>query len=714
MDLKNIGKYTLLGKIGQGAMGEVYKALDPVLNRHVAIKTMTAAISQDPELRARFLREAQSAARLAHPNIVTLYDFGEDQGRVYMAMELLVGSDLKDMIKGRQLTFDAKLDLMEQVCDALAAAHAMDVVHRDIKPANIHVQPNGQVKIVDFGLARLDSSEATKTGMVMGTPHYMSPEQVRGERAGVRSDVFSLGAVFYEMLANHKPFDADSLHAVFFQVLEHEPVAVTQWDAELPEVLVPFLARSLTKKPDDRYQNAGEMRQALRVVRRALMGEMDVQEALTALQSGATLVPTATASDSGSGWGSRVQGSTALQPDRKAVSRPISKTLPGAASSTAVAPPNRTPLVVGGAVVALLAVGGGVFLWQRTRQAPQPPPTAAPGPDLEAFRNQLISEKLEVAQGRLAVKDYAGAHTKAQEILDELDAKHPDALRIQQEVQAVLGQVEEAANRARAAVKAGDLETASKELAHVISIDPQHPVAKELSGQLDSRFRDRAQQARTEMQRSLAAADEVRAASHKGYVSAVAAAQEAETLFGRREFTLAAQKFLDSKAGFDRARQAALEAQRPSPTPRPYPSTRPAATPTPYVAPSAAPPSQAPAPVPTSAAPTGPSPADEAAVRTVIEAYERAIEGKDIELYKRIWPTLSGADEKRLRDAFQRPTRQDVRITVESVVVDPGGATARARLSRNDTFDGKPLSTTKQTVTLVKRPEGWTIKQIGQ
>src|SRR6185295_18622718 len=152
MDLKSVGKYTIVAKIGQGAMGEVYKALDPILNRNVAIKTMTAAIGEDPELRARFLREAQSAARLAHPNIVTLYDFGEDQGRVYMAMELLQGVDLKDLIRERTLTFPAKLDLMEQVCDALAAAHSMDVVHRDIKPANIHVQPNNQVKIVDFGL----------------------------------------------------------------------------------------------------------------------------------------------------------------------------------------------------------------------------------------------------------------------------------------------------------------------------------------------------------------------------------------------------------------------------------------------------------------------------------------------------------------------------------------------------------------------------------
>ena len=247
MDLKSVGKYTIVAKIGQGAMGEVYKALDPILNRNVAIKTMTAAIGEDPEL--------------SHPNIVTLYDFGEDQGRVYMAMELLSGCDLKDLIKQKSLSLAEKLDLMEQVCDALAVAHAVDVVHRDLKPANIHVQTNNQVKIVDFGLARLGgSSDMTKTGMVMGTPHYMSPEQVRGDKADVRSDVFSLGAVFYELLGNRKAFDADSLHAVFFQVLESQPPPVSQLNADVPEVLVPFLGKALAKRPADRYQNASEMR----------------------------------------------------------------------------------------------------------------------------------------------------------------------------------------------------------------------------------------------------------------------------------------------------------------------------------------------------------------------------------------------------------------------------------------------------------------------
>src|SRR5437870_8718215 len=219
-----IGKYKILNRIGQGAMGEVFKAHDPFLNRMVAVKTISSSLGTESELRRRFLREAQSAARLNHPNIITVYDFGEEQGRIFMAMELLEGSDLKDLIGSHALPdLERKLDVMEQVCEGLAFAHSMEVVHRDLKPGNVHVQPSGQVKILDFGLARLGASEMTRTGMVMGTPHYMSPEQVRGEKADARSDVFALGCVMYELLTHKKPFDADTMHSVLFKVMQEEP-----------------------------------------------------------------------------------------------------------------------------------------------------------------------------------------------------------------------------------------------------------------------------------------------------------------------------------------------------------------------------------------------------------------------------------------------------------------------------------------------------------
>ena len=268
MDLTRLGKYEIVGKIGQGAMGEVYRAHDAILNRDVAVKTMSAAIGSDDELRKRFHREAQSAARLNHPNIITVYDFGEEGGKIYMAMELLEGRDLKDVI-GRHtpLTLDQKVQLMEQITEGLAFAHAKDVVHRDLKPANIHIQPNGQVKIMDFGLAKLASSDMTRAGMIMGTPNYMSPEQVRGEKADARSDVFSLGAVFYELLANRKPFEADSLHAVLFQVMQNEPEPLLNLVPDVPPMLAQVVERAMAKDSTQRFRDAGELRDAMRQVR---------------------------------------------------------------------------------------------------------------------------------------------------------------------------------------------------------------------------------------------------------------------------------------------------------------------------------------------------------------------------------------------------------------------------------------------------------------
>ena len=217
----DIGKYRLLDRIGAGAMGEVYRAHDSVLDRPVALKII---VGGDDEKRQRFRREAQSAARLAHPNIVVVHDFGEDSGRFFMAMEFLDGHDLKRVIQHQSLLdLRARLLVMEQICEAVSFAHAMNVVHRDLKPANIFLLPNGQVKILDFGLARVGHSSMTGTGTVLGTPNYMAPEQIKGQRVDARSDIFSLGAVFYELLSGRRAFEGETLHSVLYKVLQHEP-----------------------------------------------------------------------------------------------------------------------------------------------------------------------------------------------------------------------------------------------------------------------------------------------------------------------------------------------------------------------------------------------------------------------------------------------------------------------------------------------------------
>ncbi len=261
-----IGKYRLIECIGRGAMGEVFKAEDQVLNRTVALKTIYGGAGMDPDddqVRL-FRREAQSAASLNHPNIVTVYDFGEIDGKLFMVMELLEGWDLKEVMYHTGMYDDAqKIGLMRQIADGVGVAHSQGIVHRDLKPANIRLLPTGVAKIMDFGLARARQAEMTRTGRVVGTPHYMSPEQVRGEMVDVRSDVFSLGIVFYELLTGRRPFTADHVHAVLFQILQSHPERPSQWKSELPKELDDILLRALSKDPDARYGDAGALREAL-------------------------------------------------------------------------------------------------------------------------------------------------------------------------------------------------------------------------------------------------------------------------------------------------------------------------------------------------------------------------------------------------------------------------------------------------------------------
>jgi predicted Ser/Thr protein kinase len=270
-DLQQIGRYKLLGKIGQGAMGEVYKAHDPSIGRFVAIKTISKGISSDKEVRERFQKEVRNAGNLNHPNIITVFDFGDEEGVIYIVMELLEGHDLRELIEKKTLTtITEKLGIMEQICDGLAFAHSKGVVHRDLKPGNIHILSSGLVKIMDFGLAK-HSEDKASTSVIMGTPYYMAPEQAQGERATARSDIFSLGAVFYELLAGRRPFSGDSIPSVLFSVVHRSPESLSKWVPDAP-VLVSAVEHALAKDAAERYEDAGAMREALREVRSVLFG----------------------------------------------------------------------------------------------------------------------------------------------------------------------------------------------------------------------------------------------------------------------------------------------------------------------------------------------------------------------------------------------------------------------------------------------------------
>ena len=269
--LGKIGKYELVEMIGEGAMGKVYRALDPVLGRHVAIKLMSASIANDAHLRDRFLREARAAANLQHPNIITIYDFGETDGHPFIAMEFVEGTDLAHLIEQREpLSLDSKVSLLIGLLNGLAYAHTKGVVHRDIKPANIRVTPDGRVKIMDFGIAHLSGSEITHSGAVLGTPDYMAPEQVRGLPVTAATDIFAAGAVLYELLTYEKPFTGETLHAVLFKVVTENPRRIRDINPSLPENLQRIVDTALSKEPGQRYPTADAMAADLSSARAAL------------------------------------------------------------------------------------------------------------------------------------------------------------------------------------------------------------------------------------------------------------------------------------------------------------------------------------------------------------------------------------------------------------------------------------------------------------
>jgi serine/threonine-protein kinase len=247
-------------------MGAVYRALDPDKGTPVAVKLLTAGAATDPELPARFRREAMAASQLQHPNITQVYDFGEEGGHLYMVMELLDGADLSTLIQqGRTGGAGEKLAVMAQVGAGMAFVHARGIVHRDLKPGNIHVRADGQVKIMDFGLVRVGDSNMTATGMVLGSPSYMSPELVRGQKADARSDVFSLGATFYELLSGRRAFPGKGLAAIMMGIVSSEPEPLATAAPDVPAPVAGIVQRCLRKEPSKRYQTAGELHAALEV-----------------------------------------------------------------------------------------------------------------------------------------------------------------------------------------------------------------------------------------------------------------------------------------------------------------------------------------------------------------------------------------------------------------------------------------------------------------
>ncbi|MGA2079367.1 MAG: serine/threonine-protein kinase [Holophaga sp.] len=389
---KQIGKYEILRTLGQGAMGEVYLANHPVIGREVAIKTILPTAAKGEDAEGRFRREAEAAGRLSHPNLVTIFDFDKDQDVFYLVMEYVKGDDLEDLIKNRGLSHSQFLEVLAQVCDGLSHAHRRGIIHRDIKPSNVRVIRDGKnllAKVMDFGIARVQDSNMTATGIVMGTVSYMAPEYIREGHATAQSDLFAVGVMLYECLSGRKPFPGDNTTTILFKIVSETPPPI---DPETIHGISPnvhlLLDKALAKDPADRYQNADALGKALRAAKdptwsgaldeatamlvrqRVAQGTQAVAPGSQALAPGTQMVPGATAAPA------LVQpappGATTMLP------APAPEAVPSAPTTMIQARPRRTGLYAAAAAVVVVAAGAGGFLALRPRaKAPETPLAAA-------------------------------------------------------------------------------------------------------------------------------------------------------------------------------------------------------------------------------------------------------------------------------------------------------------------------------------------------
>ena len=369
-EINSIGKYEIRREIGRGAMGVVYEGYDPSIKRIVALKTIRAdqLAGGDPAaVIARFRREAQAAGRLNHPNIVSIYDFGEDGGIWYIAMEFVQGRELKECFETNERFKIADIvRIMSQILNALDYSHRQGVIHRDVKPANIFLLSDGSVKVADFGIAHIESSNLTQVGTVMGTPSYMSPEQIMGLPVDGRSDLFSAGVVLYQFLTGERPF-AGSATTTMQKVLKEEPLPPSTLNVQLPPAMDAVVRKALAKRADERFQTAQEFADAIRAAAPATTAP--VAAATPIGHSDPTLITAAGAT-----------AAKAAAPVNREAAQPL-------AAAAAPTKPSRTPALAVVVAAAVIAVGAGAwFLYQRhaadtatSAQAPASPAPVATG-----------------------------------------------------------------------------------------------------------------------------------------------------------------------------------------------------------------------------------------------------------------------------------------------------------------------------------------------
>jgi serine/threonine protein kinase len=674
---RTVSHYRIVAQLGAGGMGVVYRAEDVRLGREVAVKFVSDDAAHDEQAISRLRSEARAASALNHPNICSIFDIGEDNGHPFIVMELMKGQSLRDRLMISTVKVHQLVDIAIAVSDALHATHTDGIIHRDIKPANIFLTDRGHVKVLDFGLAKLAKSadgmttteahsHRTVAGVAIGTVSYMSPEQAAGEELDARTDIFSLGVTLYECATGHHPFPGKTSAVVLAGVLNSTPVAPVTINPELPIRLQEIINNSLEKDRELRYQSAADLRADLKRLRRDLESGQGPVEVVSSRS-----------------------GAAASAPSREAISTGSAPVV--SPESVRPAPSASRGVFVAIATVAAIA-GGAYALWPRS---------AATTPDgqVAVLSDSAIASRLTLARTSLEARNYRAALAYAAEIL-AADARHPGAVQIRDEAQARLADFDAAIAEARGHLARGDVSATARSLEAARELDAAAPSLVELSSRLSELARERDAAAREAALRQSARPAPLPAVPPD------------------REPSPAAPKPVPPAV----AAPAVVVAQ-PPPAPAPPPAVEPPPSrPTPPPS-TPAPSESAPKPAvdpgaerrPPEAAKPAPArqESDEDAIRRVVTAYGRAIESKDIALFRSIKPNLSPDEERRLQQGFQAVSSQQVRLSITSI--ERKGETALVTVQRRDVLDvnGRRQTVESRQTLAFERVKGeWVISEI--
>ena len=719
-------------------MGTVYKAYDPLLTRTVAVKVISGQLDSQPEQRERFFREARAAAQLSHRNIITIHDLGEQDGIPFLAMEYLVGRDLDARMHAPEaMSLARKIEIGLSICEGLAHAHAFGVVHRDIKPANVFLTSDGVVKILDFGLARLVTSELTRSNMMLGTLNYMAPEQLRAEPTDHRADIFSLGVVLYELLSGKKPFQGDSFASTMYKILQETPEPLDRIDPSLPPQLNAVVDRALAKAREDRYQHVLDLLRDLEAAYEPLRGSdrriiEHVEAVLEANSAGSIPPPAKTPSRPYEAGPNAVTiaNHVATKPDPSpppATPHPISTlATPGPA---APATGSRVPRgVLYGAVAAIVLVLAAVLFLRggappsqgdpTTSAAAEPLPNAAQGvPGAERPERPEAQEPVEQPE-RPEPRERPEPPERVE--APEAGAAAPPATARDARADENAARVGRSMRQARTFFNQKRYEEAARAVGDVLAVDRTNADARSMLQRIVGIERDQAAASRSTTEAARAAA--VRANAPELVPQLFSAAQkneaEARAAFDQQRYTAAAARFDAAASLFHTAEASAQrEAETRAAREREDEERRRAEADEARRRAEAARPVPPPAPVnpepPPAPAPREPSP--EEAIGALIDRYVRALEARDMAALRAVWPGLSRAQQAAQESEFGNA--RAISVSVGSPRIEVSGNTATVVAQRRyalETRDGQQLRSETRTTFVMRQGAGgnWVIESV--